>query len=48
VSVLDTKARYLSSWESGDVVALQGDAYVHLGAEGDIKNAVPPIGPAHP
>lgn len=48
VSLLATKPRFVSTWEPGDILAVQGDASVHLGVEGDIKSAVPPIGPGLP
>lgn len=34
--------RYLREWETGDVIATQGDAFVHVGSDGAVKDAVPP------
>lgn len=33
---------YARKWETGDVIATQGDAFVHLGPGGIVKDAVPP------
>lgn len=36
---------YARSWETGDVLATQGDAFVHVGSIGVVKDAVPPSTP---
>jgi len=33
---------YAREWETGDVIATQGDAFVHVGSGGAVKDAVPP------
>lgn len=33
---------YARDWETGDVIATQGDAFVHVGSGGAVKDAVPP------
>jgi hypothetical protein len=32
---------YLASWTSGDVFAIQGDSYIHVGRNGAIKDRLP-------
>ncbi|MGH2383412.1 MAG: hypothetical protein ACRDG7_19650 [Candidatus Limnocylindria bacterium] len=48
VALVGHQPAFVSAWEPGDILAMQGDAYVHLGVEGEIKSAVPPVGPARP
>lgn len=43
VELLDSAPRYVQGWRAGDVVAMQGDAHVHLSSSGLIKDAVPPV-----
>ncbi len=42
VVVYAAPPRYAREWETGDVIATQGDAFVHVGSGGAVKDAVPP------
>jgi hypothetical protein len=39
-SLHDEPTGYVSDWEDGDVLATQGDAHIHVGADGLVKDAV--------
>jgi len=41
VTLYDQPTRYVSGWEDGDVVATQGDAHIHVRADGLVKDAIP-------
>jgi len=43
VELRDQAPRWAHKWRQGDVFALQGDAHVHLAANGLIKDAVPSV-----
>lgn len=45
VFLVSVQPSFVSTWEVGDVLAVQGDASVQIGTDGKIKDAVPPIGP---
>lgn len=45
VELLDRELSYVHGWRTGDVVAIQGDAHVHLSRTGCVKDAVPPVEP---
>lgn len=41
VTIYRAPPPYISTWEPGDVLAEQGDAYLQLSRDGEIKDAVP-------
>jgi hypothetical protein len=41
VTLYDEPTGYVSGLEHGDVLATQGDAHIHVGADGLVKDAVP-------
>jgi hypothetical protein len=42
VTLRDERPRFVESWEPGDLLAIQGDAHLHLAADGKVKAVVPP------
>lgn len=43
LDLIDQAPRYVQRWRTGDIVAVQGDAHVHLSCSGRVKEAVPPV-----
>ncbi len=43
VTVFGEAPDYAREWEAGDVLATQGDAHIHVGPSGRIKDVVPGV-----
>lgn len=43
VELFDNQPGFIGDWRAGDVVAVQGDAHVHVSLRGCVKDAVPPV-----
>jgi hypothetical protein len=43
VRLHDSPLGYSGAWAPGDVLAIQGDAHLHVGVDGTIKDVVPPV-----
>lgn len=38
-----TRPRFARSWDHGDILVTQGDAHIHVGGNGLVNEAVPPL-----
>jgi hypothetical protein len=47
VTLYERRVSYVDDWADGDVVATQGDAYIHVDVHGLVKEIVP-VDPFHP
>ena len=43
LTVYATRPAFAAAWDTGDVVVTQGDAHLHLGSTGVVREAVPRV-----
>jgi hypothetical protein len=43
VRLHDSPLGYSGDWAPGDALARKGDAHIHVDAEGNVKEVVPPV-----
>jgi hypothetical protein len=41
VTLFDQPTHYVADWVEGDIVAIQGDAHIHVDRHGVVKDVVP-------
>lgn len=41
LNLYDQPPPYARGWRAGDILVTQGDAYVHIGVDGRVKDSVP-------